>query len=151
MEAIRYCISRGLKPWVLKLCVSVMSSKTRFVLVGLLQIVGKMIDLMSKAKELANPFNLPCEVVEVYLATKIIAQQYNLKYNALVLCIDGEVYGSNSFDIGSKEYAEPVRYILVNAFNIRGHDAFKLSLVLRRSSGVAVLKQGGIVKVLYSI
>lgn len=84
------------------------------------------------------------------MVSKIVAKQYLLEFNTMIICENGDVYKTNLFDLGSKEYTEALRYILVEGFNIRGRDAFKLGLILKRSSGIRIVSDNAKIKLFYA-
>ncbi len=80
-----------------------------------------------------------------------MAKQYGIKYNNIILCSNGAVYGSTSLDIGSSsDIVDAARYLLCTGFEIRGRAAYILGYLLRRSSGIVVEEHHDKVTVLYS-
>jgi len=124
----------------------------KFIRISLIQILSRFLTQYSKAQELLSPFTIPCRVIQLVIISKVIAKQYGLKCNNLIVCSNGQIYRAGFFDIGSSlSSIKAVQYILIHGFGIRGHDAYLLEQILKRSSGIVIEDHGGRISVLYSI
>ncbi len=125
--------------------------RVKFIRVSLIQIVSRILGLQQRAQPLTTPFSFPCKPVQLIIVSRVVARQYGIKYNNIILCSNGAVYGSTLFDISSSsDIVETARYLLCTGFEIRGRTAYILKYLLRRSSGIVVEEHPDKVTVLYS-
>ena len=125
--------------------------RVKFLKVSLLQILSRVFTLQHRVHALQSIFSIPCKPILFIIVSRLVATQYRIKYNNLIQCVDGTVYGSEALDVGSStDIVEVARYILCNGFEIRGPDAYRLRYVLRRSSGILVEEHRNRVVVMYA-
>ncbi len=97
-------------------------------------------------------FRIPCEVVEVVIVSKVVANQFRAPFNAAITCIDGTSYATNMLDVGySDSSAYATSYVLCNGFDIRGRNAVLLKQIIKRATSIVVEKHLDKVSILYSI
>ncbi len=126
--------------------------KIKFVRVSYTQLISRVLAIQDQAQELQTFFQIPCSPRQIVLISRVLAQQFKLRFSNVVLCSDGRVYGSNLLDIGSEIAAtDTVHYILVQGLGIRGRDAALLQQLLRRVSAIAIELHNDRAAILYSI
>ena len=129
-----------------------MRKRVKFLRVSYQQIVSKILSLSPRAKELESVFRVPCDVVELYVVSKVIASQYGLQRNALFLCREGDVYATNLLNVGSYGVeCETLSYLIKIAFGIRSWDATKLDHIVKRCTALGVEDHFDKVTILYSL
>ncbi len=126
--------------------------RVKFIKVSLMQNVSRAMAMDSSAKELESVFRIPCDVSVMVILSRVIAQQYRLRYTAYLMCCNGEVYATRYIDVGS--YApscDAALYLLQHGFSIYGRNAVILRNIIRRATSLAIEVHSDGVSILYSL
>ncbi|NPA96498.1 MAG: hypothetical protein GXO32_02710 [Crenarchaeota archaeon] len=129
-----------------------MRKRVKFIRVSYQQIVSRLLSVEPRARDLESVFRVPCDVREMYVVSRIVAKQYGISRNAIVLCSDGEAYATSALDIGTYgDECEVVSYLIKVAFGVRSWDATKLDHIVKRCTALGVEDHVDKVTILYSL